>query len=100
MLKTTMEAFGGLDIVIANAGWTKFEKFGDLSAMTDEEWDKESTPLFIEKHTLILAVLENKRHGPSATREGGKAHLRCESRRRSVHRHVIRSGQFMIRTTS
>ena len=73
MLKTTMEAFGGLDIVIANAGWTKFEKFGDLYAMTDEGWDKGSTPHFIEKHTLISTVLENKRHGPSPTREGGKA---------------------------
>lgn len=36
----TVEAFGGIDVVIGNAGWTKFTKFDDLDAMTEEEWDK------------------------------------------------------------
>jgi len=40
MIKETVEAFGGLDIIIANAGWTKFEKFGDLTGMPDDEWNK------------------------------------------------------------
>jgi NAD(P)-dependent dehydrogenase (short-subunit alcohol dehydrogenase family) len=42
MVKTAAEALGGLDIVIANAAWTKFEdKFGDLeTGLTDDEWDK------------------------------------------------------------
>lgn len=31
---------GGLDIVIANAGWTRFSDFADLDALTDEEWDR------------------------------------------------------------
>ncbi|ORX92899.1 short chain dehydrogenase/reductase [Clohesyomyces aquaticus] len=31
---------GGLDIIIANAGWTKFTQFGDLDAMNEEEWDR------------------------------------------------------------
>ncbi|KAF2471595.1 short chain dehydrogenase/reductase [Lindgomyces ingoldianus] len=34
------EKLGGLDIVIANAGWTKFTTFGDLDAMNEDEWDK------------------------------------------------------------
>ncbi|KAF2117544.1 short chain dehydrogenase/reductase [Lophiotrema nucula] len=34
------EALGGLDIIIANAGWTKFTQFGDLDAMSEEEWDR------------------------------------------------------------
>jgi len=42
IVKTAVEALGGLDIIIANAAWTKFEeKFGDLdNGLTDEEWDK------------------------------------------------------------
>ncbi len=42
MVKTAIEVLGGLDIIIANAAWTKFEdKFGDLNnGLTDDEWDK------------------------------------------------------------
>jgi len=40
MIKAAVEALGGLDIVIANAGWTRFEKFGDLHDMSDAEWNK------------------------------------------------------------
>lgn len=36
----TISAFGGLDVIIANAGWTKFTEFADLEAMTEGEWDK------------------------------------------------------------
>ncbi|KAK8218617.1 short chain dehydrogenase/reductase family protein [Phyllosticta capitalensis] len=31
---------GGLDVVVANAGYTKFSKFGDLDALSEEDWDK------------------------------------------------------------
>jgi NAD(P)-dependent dehydrogenase (short-subunit alcohol dehydrogenase family) len=34
------EKLGGLDIIIGNAGWTKFTEFGDLDAMSEEEWDR------------------------------------------------------------
>lgn len=42
MVKSAAEALGGLDIIIANAAWTRLEdKFGDLdNGLTDEEWDK------------------------------------------------------------
>jgi NAD(P)-dependent dehydrogenase (short-subunit alcohol dehydrogenase family) len=41
-VKDSIKALGGLDIIISNAGWTKFTDFGDLYAMTEEEWDKVS----------------------------------------------------------
>lgn len=36
----TIQAFGGLDIIVANAGWTRFSDFADLSSMSDDEWNK------------------------------------------------------------
>ncbi|KAI9849292.1 MAG: hypothetical protein M1837_004751 [Sclerophora amabilis] len=39
-VKETISGLGGLDIVISNAGWTKFSQFGDLFALSEEEWDK------------------------------------------------------------
>jgi len=38
--KSSKEALGGLDIVISNAGWTKFSNFSDLDALNEDEWDK------------------------------------------------------------
>ncbi|KAJ5905445.1 uncharacterized protein N7473_002361 [Penicillium subrubescens] len=40
LVQATIEKLKGLDIIISNAGWTKFTSFGDLDALTDEEWDK------------------------------------------------------------
>lgn len=40
LVKSAAEALGGLDIAIANAGWTRFSDFADLDAMTDDEWDR------------------------------------------------------------
>ncbi|KAM3420757.1 hypothetical protein BST61_g4005 [Cercospora zeina] len=39
-VQETVKAFGGLDIIIGNAGWTRFSKFDDLESMSYEEWDK------------------------------------------------------------
>lgn len=39
-VQTATEALGGLDIVIANAGWTRFSNFADLDALSEAEWDK------------------------------------------------------------
>ena len=36
----TIDAFGGIDGIIANAGWTRFSDFADLGSMEDHEWDK------------------------------------------------------------
>ena len=40
LVKSATEALGGLDVVIANAGWTRFSDFADLDALTDAEWDR------------------------------------------------------------
>lgn len=40
MVAKTLEAFGGLDILINNAGTTHFIDFPDLEAVTDEVWDR------------------------------------------------------------
>ncbi|WYZ42150.1 hypothetical protein EsH8_V_001045 [Colletotrichum jinshuiense] len=36
----TVEKLGGLDIIVANAGWTLFSDFKDLNALSIEEWNK------------------------------------------------------------
>jgi NAD(P)-dependent dehydrogenase (short-subunit alcohol dehydrogenase family) len=60
LVKETLEGLGRIDVIISNAvskfsweagerylierrdkqGWTKFSDFGDLNALTEEEWDK------------------------------------------------------------
>ncbi|KAL1971526.1 hypothetical protein VTN31DRAFT_2147 [Thermomyces dupontii] len=40
IVRTAVEALGGLDILVSNAGWTKITNFGDLYAMNEDEWDK------------------------------------------------------------
>ncbi|KAL7905150.1 hypothetical protein GGI35DRAFT_472012 [Trichoderma velutinum] len=40
LVQETVKNLGGLDIIVANAGWTKMSRFGDLHALTDEEWNK------------------------------------------------------------
>ncbi|KAF9888885.1 hypothetical protein FE257_008255 [Aspergillus nanangensis] len=40
IVMTAIEKLGGLDIVISNAGWTKFASFEDLHGLSEEDWDK------------------------------------------------------------
>ncbi|MCJ1355396.1 MAG: hypothetical protein MMC33_005387 [Icmadophila ericetorum] len=40
VVQESIKGLGGLDIIISNAGWTKFSVFGDLDALSEEEWDK------------------------------------------------------------
>ncbi|RAR12468.1 malonyl-CoA-acyl carrier protein transacylase [Stemphylium lycopersici] len=39
-VQETIKQLGGLDIVIANAGWTRFADWKDLDSVSEEEWDK------------------------------------------------------------
>jgi NAD(P)-dependent dehydrogenase (short-subunit alcohol dehydrogenase family) len=39
-VKETVEKLGGLDIIVANAGWTRFSNFADLNALPLEDWNK------------------------------------------------------------
>ncbi|KAK5465194.1 hypothetical protein LTS15_001757 [Exophiala xenobiotica] len=40
LVKESAQQLGGLDIIVNNAGWTRFAKFGDLNDLSHEEWDK------------------------------------------------------------
>ncbi|APA12398.1 hypothetical protein sscle_09g071680 [Sclerotinia sclerotiorum 1980 UF-70] len=40
VVKETIKEFGGLDIIVSNAGYTRFSNFADLSAPTAEDWQK------------------------------------------------------------
>jgi [acyl-carrier-protein] S-malonyltransferase len=42
-VKESAKQLGGLDIIVNNAGWTRFAKFGDLNDLSHEEWDKVGT---------------------------------------------------------
>ncbi|KAL8739016.1 MAG: hypothetical protein Q9181_000298 [Wetmoreana brouardii] len=39
-VQQSIDGLGGLDIIVSNAGWTKITQFGDLNALSEEEWDK------------------------------------------------------------
>lgn len=40
LVKETIEGLGGIDVIVANAGWTRFADFGDLNDLSLEEWNK------------------------------------------------------------
>lgn len=40
IVQEAIDGLGGLDVIISNAGWTKFSKFGDLDSLNEAEWDK------------------------------------------------------------
>jgi len=39
LVESTVEQLGGIDILISNAGWTKFIEYDDLEGMDEEAWD-------------------------------------------------------------
>ncbi|KJX99917.1 short chain dehydrogenase/reductase like protein [Zymoseptoria brevis] len=53
----TVSAFGGLDIIIGNAGFTKFSDFKDLDALTYDEWDKCWNTNVKGNHALLKAAM-------------------------------------------
>lgn len=40
IVEEAIKGLGGLDVIISNAGWTKFAEFGNLDACHEEDWDK------------------------------------------------------------
>ncbi|KAF2013728.1 short-chain dehydrogenase/reductase-like protein SDR [Aaosphaeria arxii CBS 175.79] len=66
-VEETKEKLGGIDIIIANAGWTKFSQFGDLDALTEEEWDKCWAANVKAPHALLKAAKPTFNENP----EGG-----------------------------
>ncbi|KAK7190782.1 hypothetical protein PSPO01_02945 [Paraphaeosphaeria sporulosa] len=43
VVEETIKQLGGIDVVISNAGWTRFSDFADLDSMSEDEWDKNTT---------------------------------------------------------
>ncbi|KAH6414095.1 hypothetical protein HBI08_125610 [Parastagonospora nodorum] len=39
-VQETIEKLGGLDLILANSGWTRFSDWKDLDSMSEEEWDR------------------------------------------------------------
>ncbi|KAK1057006.1 hypothetical protein LTR74_014465 [Friedmanniomyces endolithicus] len=56
-VQETIKAFGGLDGIIGNAGWTRFTDFNDLDAMSEAEWDKCFAVNVKGQHALIKEAL-------------------------------------------
>ncbi|MCJ1470116.1 hypothetical protein MMC07_008761 [Pseudocyphellaria aurata] len=52
VVQESIDGLGGLDIIISNAGWTKFTAFDDLYALSEAEWDK----------VQILSISINQNH--------------------------------------
>ena len=65
---STIAAFGGLDVLIANAGWTRFSDFADLEALSEAEWNK----------CWATNVLGDERAGQEVPALGRAAHLQRE----------------------
>lgn len=63
-VKETINAFGGLDIIIGNAGWTRFSDFKDLDAMSYQEWDKCFHTNVTGNHALLKEALPTFNSNP------------------------------------
>jgi NADP-dependent 3-hydroxy acid dehydrogenase YdfG len=89
LIKTTVDELGGLDIIIANAGWTKFSKFGDINELTHADWNKVRLivgvdPTYRLVLTKVIVVLGNKCYVTSCIDAAGRADFQCKSRWWSV----------------
>lgn len=66
-VQDTVKAFGGIDIIIANAGWTRFSDFADLDSMEDHEWTRCWTAQVLSPKKYIQEALPYFKKNP----EGG-----------------------------
>jgi NAD(P)-dependent dehydrogenase (short-subunit alcohol dehydrogenase family) len=59
LVHTTVEALGGLDMIIGNAGWTRFTTapFSDLSALSYDDWDRCFAVNVKGNHALLAAAM-------------------------------------------
>lgn len=66
LIEKSVQELGGLDIIVNNAGWTRFTAFGDLNALSHEEWDKVSinSDMLMAPLSLTLPVLAHQCHVP------------------------------------
>ncbi|KAH8730343.1 short chain dehydrogenase/reductase [Phaeosphaeriaceae sp. PMI808] len=66
-VQETITQLGGLDIILANAGWTRFSEWKDLDSMSEEEWDK----CWSANVKVPKALLSEARSTFDANPEGG-----------------------------
>ncbi|KAF2690813.1 short chain dehydrogenase/reductase [Lentithecium fluviatile CBS 122367] len=70
-VEETIEKLSGIDIVIANAGWTRFSEFDNLDSMDESEWDKCWAANVKAPHALLKAAkptfLKNEEGGVMIT---------------------------------
>lgn len=59
IVQETVKKLGGLDIIIANAGWTKPSQFEDLDALNTDEWNKVRVKVISMLSILTSKVLGN-----------------------------------------
>ncbi|KAG9246441.1 short-chain dehydrogenase/reductase-like protein sdr [Calycina marina] len=65
-VETAIEILGGLDIIISNAGYTRFSKFDDLSAATVDDWQTTyAVNVLAQRHLLFqaLPIFNSNPHG-------------------------------------
>ncbi|QSZ31688.1 hypothetical protein DSL72_001255 [Monilinia vaccinii-corymbosi] len=67
VVKETIEGLGGLDIIISNAGYTRFSTFSDISAPTAEDWQKCYSTNVVAQSILMREALSTFQ----ANEEGG-----------------------------
>lgn len=67
VIKNTISSLGGIDIIIANAGYTRFTTFSDLNAPTTEDWDTCFAVNIKSLHFLLREALPTFNSNP----EGG-----------------------------
>ncbi|CAK4010954.1 Hypothetical predicted protein [Lecanosticta acicola] len=56
-IQQTVKSLGGLDIIIGNAGYTKFSNFADLDALSYEDWDKCWHTNVLGNHVLLKEAM-------------------------------------------
>lgn len=67
IVKETVDNLTGLDIIIGNAGWTRFARPGDIYDLSHEEWTKVCTAIFTVDDDINSTVLDGKCSGTFAT---------------------------------
>ena len=95
-VQETIKAFNGIDVVICNAGWTRFSDFNDLDSMSDEEWDKcwHTNVLGVKRY--VMEALPTFKHNPeggvviitssiAAQKLGGSSMPYCVTKAAQVH---------------
>ncbi len=67
VVQQTISSLGGLDIIISNAGYTRFSNFSDLSATNLDDWDRTYAVNVKAQVYLLREALETFNANP----EGG-----------------------------